>query len=118
MSTQEIPRDKWSTFLDSFSQEHAGWLSTLEVIGADIGAQSEAADLPLEGISMAATSEETESIAVSLGQSAEDHVTHTIVKPTHIWLAEAAEGANPALEIESTDDAKTILRLRQPLQLN
>lgn len=117
MSTQEIPRDQWSAFLDTFSHQHQGWLSTLEVIGTDIGAQSEATDLPFEGISIAATPEESEAIAVSLGQTSGDHVTHMIVKPSHIWLEEAAEGANPALEIESTEDTKTILRLRQPLQL-
>lgn len=117
MSTQEISRERWSTFLDTFSRDHVGWLATLEVIGTEIGAQAEASDLPLEGISMAASADEPEAIAVSLGQTSGDHVTHTILKPTHIRLAEAAEGANPALEIEQTADAKTILRLRQPLQL-
>ncbi|CAN5438101.1 hypothetical protein BH20ACI3_BH20ACI3_19140 [soil metagenome] len=42
MPTQEIPRDEWKTFLDTFSRQHEGWLATLEVLGTDIGAQQEA----------------------------------------------------------------------------
>ena len=114
MSTQEIPRDQWKNFLDKFSRQHEGWLATLEVLGADIGAQEEAHDLPLEGISAAATDDESRAIAISLGKSPEDHVTHTIMEPSRVWLEEASEGAAAALEIESADEVKTLLRFSDP----
>ena len=115
MTTQEIPRDEWKTFLDTFSRQHEGWLATLEVLGADIGAQREARDLPLEGITAASRDGPPETIAISLGKSAEDHVTHTITAPTRIWLEQTSLGANAALEIESADDVKTLLRFRSAL---
>jgi hypothetical protein len=109
MPTQKIPRDEWTTFLDTFSRQHEGWLATLEILAADIGAQQEASDLPLEGISATSTDDQSQSIAINLGKTPEDHVTHTITEPTRLWLEQTSEGANAALEIESANEVKTLL---------
>ncbi len=113
MPTQEIARDKWKTFLNTFSRQHEGWLSTLEVFGSDIGAQREARDLPLGGIGL--TDDNAQEIAISLGATAADHVTHAISQPTRMWLEQTSQGANAALVIESADDVKTLLRFRSPM---
>jgi hypothetical protein len=115
MPTEEIPRAEWKTFLDTFSRQHEGWLATLEVLGADIGAQQEARDLPLEGVTATLRDGATETIAISLGRTAADHLTHTITEPTRIWLEQTSLGANAALEIESADEVKTLLRFRSAL---
>jgi hypothetical protein len=115
MATQEIPRDEWKTFLDRFSRQHEGWLATLEVLSADLGAQKEARDLPLRGITATSRDSASETIAISLGKTPEDHVTHTITGPTHVWLEQTSQGANAALEIESADEVKTLLRFRSAL---
>jgi Family of unknown function (DUF5335) len=115
MPTQEIPRDEWTTFFDRFSRQHEGWLATLEVLSTDIGAQEEARDLPLEGISATSKDSAPEIIAISLGKTPENHVTHTISDPTRLWLQQTAQGANAALEIESADQVKTLLRFRSAL---
>lgn len=115
MPTQEISRDEWTTFLDTFSRQHEGWLATLEVFAADIGAQQEAHDLPLEGITASSKDKTPETISISLGKMPEDHVTHAINAPTRIWLVQTTDGANAALEIESADNAKTLLRFRSAL---
>lgn len=48
-----------------------------------------------------------------MGQTAQDHVTHTITQPTRLWFEQTSEGAaNAALEIESADEVKTLLRFR------
>lgn len=115
MPTKEIPREEWDTFFDTFSRQHEGWLATLEVLGSEIGAQQEARDLPLEGISATSADDESQEIAISLGKTPEDHVTHTINRPTRIWLEQTLLGANAALEIESADQVKTLLRFRSAL---
>jgi hypothetical protein len=115
MPTQEIPRDEWPTFFDTFTQQHEGWLASLEVFAPDFGAQQEARDLPLEGISTSSKDSESQTIAISLGKTPEDHVTHTIADPTRIWLEQTLLGANAALEIESADEVKTLLRFRSSL---
>jgi len=115
MPTQEIPRQEWNNFFDSFSRQHQGWLATLEIFGAEIGAQEEAHELPLEGVSIASGTNEPEAIAISIGKSPENHLSHTIAKPARVWLEQTDEGANAALEIESEDETKTLLRFRSPV---
>jgi hypothetical protein len=115
MPTQEIQRDEWKPFLDTFSRQHEGWLATLEILGPDIGAQQEAGDLPLEGITATSRDSAVASIAISLGNNAEDHITHTITEPTRVWLEQTSLGANATLEIESADEVKTLLRFRSAL---
>ena len=114
MPTQQIPREEWTRFLDTFSRQHEGWLVTLEILGTDIGAQQEVLNLPLEGIS-ASRDSVPETIAISLGNDAKDHLTHTVTNPTRIWLEQTSQGANAALEIESADEVKTLLRFRSAL---
>ncbi len=115
MPTQEIPRKEWNNFFNTFSRQHEGWLATLEIFGPELGAQEEAHQLPLEGVTVASETDEAQSIAISLGKTPEDHVSHTIVKPIHVWLEQTNEGANAALEIESEDESKTLLRFRSPV---
>ena len=115
MPTQEIPRKDWNNFFDVFSRQHEGWLATLEIFAPDVGAQEEAHELPLEGISIASGSNETDAIAISLGKTPEDHVTHTITTPEHVWLEQTSGGANAALEIESENQNKALLRFRSSL---
>src|SRR5467141_3584815 len=99
MPTQEIPHEDWPNFFDVFSRQHEGWLATLEIFAPDVGAQEEAHELPLEGISIASGDNEAGAVAISLGKTPEDHVTHTITKPEHVWPNQTSEGANAALEI-------------------
>ena len=115
MPTQEIPREDWSKFFDVFSRQHEGWLATLEIFAPDVGAQEEAHELPLEGISIASGGNEADAIAINLGKTPEDHVTHTIMKPEHVWLEQTSGGANAALEIESENQSKSLLRFRSAL---
>lgn len=114
MVTQEIPRDEWGDFFNRFSRQHEGWLVTLEVFSPEIGAQEEARELPLEGIAIAG-GDDTETIAISAGSTAENHLTHMITAPKHLWVERTAQGADAALEIESEGDTKTLLRFRSAL---
>jgi Family of unknown function (DUF5335) len=108
---REIPRDEWIEFFDGFSRQHEGWLAAVEVFGTDIGAQVEARELPFTGIT-ADLKDGEDMVSIILGEEAEDHVTHTISRPTHVRLEQTAEGANAALQIESADGTTTLLRFR------
>jgi len=116
MSTREIPREQWNNFFDSFSRQHEGWLATLELLTADLGAQQEADQLAFEGISLNSDSETPEAIVINLAKSSTDHVTHMVNQPKHVWLQRTEEDADTSLEIESEDDAKTLLRFRSPMR--
>jgi len=115
MPTQEIPRQEWNSFFDSFSRQHDGWLATLEVFAAEVGAQEEVHELPLEGVSIGSETEAGESITISMGKTPQDRVSHMINQPAHVWLEQTPDRVNAALEIESEDKSKTLLRFRSPM---
>jgi hypothetical protein len=111
MSTQDISRDEWAAFFDSFSLRHQGWLVTVEVFGSDIGAQVEARELPLQGITAELKREGEDAISIIVGDTPEQHVTHTIGAPARVILKRSEEGADEAIEIESAART-TLVRFR------
>jgi hypothetical protein len=115
MQTQEISRDEWRTFFDSFSRQYEGWLATLELLGDEIGAQQQGRELALAGVSLASGGEEPEAISIGLGITPDERVSHAITQPTRVWLEKTDQGAIAALQIESADGTKALLRFRSPL---
>ena len=109
---REIPRDGWVEFFDSFSRQHEGWLVTVEVLGAEIGAQVEAQELPLQGITAELKGGSEDVISVLLGGGSTEHVTHSITGPTHVRVEQAEDGADMTLQIESSGGVTTLVRLR------
>ena len=111
MRTVEIPREAWVEQLNEFTAIHEGWLVSLDVLGPEIGAQPEIINLPLLGVS-ADRIDHDRAIAVSVMVSATGHFTHMIHGVTRIYIKRADDGADAALEIESADGTRTILRFR------
>ena len=112
---REIPREEWVEFLDSFSRQHEGWLVTVEVLGEEIGAQVEAAELPLEGITAELKGSAEDSISITVGLTPAERVTRNITAPTHVRIEQAENGADMALQIEAADEAMTLVRLRSAM---
>jgi hypothetical protein len=116
MPTTEIPREEWTAFFDRFSRQHEAWLATLEVFDPEMGAQEKAHDLPFKGITVDSENGALGTrVTISLGKTPEPQVTHTVAGATRVWLEQTPAGANAALEIESADGAKTLLRFRSAL---
>jgi len=112
MKTQEIPRNEWPTFLDSFTRRYTGWLADLEIFGPEIGSQMEEQGLPLEGITAELGNGKPDSIAIMLGADPNDHITHTITAPSQVSVEKTDEGADAALAIKAPDGTTTLLRFR------
>lgn len=109
MATKEIPREAWTEFFDSFSRRHEGWLVTVQVLGS-VGAQVEARELPLRGISSDRDGKNT--ISIMVGATSEKRATHIIGKPTHVHVEETAAGADRALQVESESGETTLISFR------
>ena len=106
--TTEIPRDSWDTFFSRFSEEHETQLVAVEVMGSEIGAQIEGQSLLLSGISPA--SKDNEALALTFDSVSGEHLTHLVNRPTHVWLQRAADNTDEALEIESAEGTRTLVR--------
>jgi hypothetical protein len=106
---REIPRTEWTDFFCRFSDQHDDEAVKVELIGAEIGAQIEGRELHLRGISPARHLQESD-LALELDSVDGRHLTHMIQKPTHVWLQQTTDKTDEALEIESADGTKMLLR--------
>ena len=106
--TREIPREAWDTFFSRFSDDHETQFIAVEVMGRDIGAQVEGRPLLLSGISRA--DDDAESLALMFDSVNGEHLTHMVTKPTHVWVQRSTGNTDEALEIESADGTRTLLR--------
>lgn len=111
MRTVEIPREAWTSTLNTFTEAHRGWLVSLDVLDEAIGAQPEIDNLPLLGVS-AEPGNRDAVITIAAGRLPGAHITHTIHAPSRVQLERRDDGADVALQIESADGAKAILRFR------
>jgi hypothetical protein len=111
MQTVEVPRKDWAATLNEFTAIHDGWLVSLDVLGADLGAQTEINNLPLLGVSGDHIDHDG-TVAVSVARSAKDHVTHIVDAVKRIYIERTDDGADQALQLESADGTRTILRFR------
>ncbi len=115
MRTREISRSEWPEFFDSFSRQHEGWLVALEVFGTDIGVQVEERELAFEGIVAELDEVQGDEIAIMIGAKPDDHITHSISRPTQVSLEQTDEGADVALAINSADGVTALVRFRSAL---
>jgi hypothetical protein len=110
--TREIPREGWDTFFARFSDDHETQFVAVEVMGSEIGAQVEGRSLLLSGISRA--DEDSQSLALMFDSVNGEHVTHMVNKPTRVWVQRSSRNTDQALEIESADGTRTLVRLGLP----
>jgi hypothetical protein len=118
MQTREIPINEWRPFLDQFSQSHLGEKVTVRIIGLEVGDQTEMRDLPLVGITADTKDSGGERIDVSAGDTISSQMTHAVIHPSHVRLAEDEQGHAVAMQIESADGPVTLVRfVEQPQDL-
>ena len=110
-TTREIKREEWTDFFDGFSRRHEGWLVTIELLDPKLGDQIEVENHALRGI-VAERRRDPKVIEIFTENREKQSTTNVVEKPTRVWIEESAEGAEAALEIESQDGPKTLLRFR------
>jgi len=111
--TREIPLPEWKDFFSRFSDQHEDEPVAVEVFGSEIGAQIEGSELHLRGISPT-RNELGSDLAMMLDSVDGTHLTHMIARPVHVRLQQAPDMTDAALEIESADGTKTLVRFGVP----
>jgi hypothetical protein len=105
----EVPRERWTVELETFTAVHEGWLVTLQVLHSDDAV--EFSNLILLGVS-ADRADDDGTIAVSAARSSVDHVTHVIRDVTRLYVERTIDGTTSGLFIESSDGSYTMLQFR------
>jgi hypothetical protein len=115
MKTKEIPTNEWPKFFSNFSSKHKDWSVTLEIFGNELGAQVQGRELALAGIVDEWDEIHGNRIVVMLGDKPDDHITHSIGRPTQVSLEQTDGGTDVALAIKSADGVMALLRFLSPL---
>src|SRR3989304_4079489 len=108
--TVQVPRDEWTPVLKAFSAVHERWPVSLDILSAPLGPQPEITALPLLGVSFEPG--EGGTITIAAARSPVAHITHVVQEPTRVWIQRTDAGTSSALEVESADGTKTILRFK------
>jgi len=111
--TRNIPRDDWRGELDSFSRQHEGWIVNVTVAAADGRVQTEARELPLQGIS--ADSPASNRVDIMIGEQSGRHVTH-VVDPVDVAIDVTDDGAERGVCIRAADGSITTVEFRTPMR--
>lgn len=113
--TFDIPREKWTEFLNDFSKRRFGWETAIEVIGEEIGDQSLSKGMPLVGVAFDARNGRG-GIEILTG-GADGHQTHTIAAPVAVSYLNEVSGYRGILEIEDATGVKTLIRILDPMPI-
>lgn len=106
----EIPPGEWTSFLESFSQQHEGWLATISVSSG--GQRSvRASNYRFAQITTAQEGEQHQ-FRISVERNRGDHLVHEVTNPLRLTLKRDLRGAHEGLDITSADDSVTTLRFR------
>ena len=115
MPTQEIPRDEWGSFFNSFALRHHRWLVTIEILDAENGVHVKTEELPLEAITAKLNRIGGDIISILADRiTPQERLTHIIHAPAHVRIKQTEAGADEALEIESAGST-TVLRFRSAI---
>jgi hypothetical protein len=118
--THEIETRDWKEFLEEFSQRNQGRPVRLETtVPPGEGEPLLAEHRPFLGVSFDPKGSEAPAIELTLGGTDPQtpHLTHVVTAPTHLWAEEEPGGIARALDIDSTDEGKTLLVFEQEAAL-
>lgn len=111
---KEIPRADWADLFERFSNQHRGWLVTLEFMKPAYG-KVQAEDLPLEAIRLRsdAKTAQPECVYVRLDGDAPDE--KALPEPARVRLECTESGADAALHVDSHNGTTLVLKIASPL---
>jgi hypothetical protein len=109
---EEIPFNRWVSFLDEFTRENRGSHARLEIVGAtsDVGDQFETEDRDFDGAS-ADIKDRERTIWIAFGSTPDNHITHGVRNAKALRAIPRFGDSGAVLEIEDSDGNKSILQL-------
>ena len=108
MSVHQVDESHWKAFFDTLTRTLVGKRAEVEVASLDLGDQIEAEWAPLIGI---VYDPKSDLIEVAL-----EGVDHLILEPRLVYV-DYHVGGLIGLEVIDADDARQIIRLKDPLAL-
>lgn len=107
-----IEQTRWSEYLDELSRHAEGYPTTIEIMAAELGDQTEARDVPLRELAF----DPHEGIAISVGGTTAEHpviLRHVIASPLSLEVTDEP-GIPSAVKVDAEDGTRTLIRLGTP----
>ena len=107
-----IEQKRWSEYLSELGRHAEGYPTTIEVMTAELGDQTEAHGVPLRELAF----DPHEGIAVSVGGTTPAHpvvLRHVIAAPETLEVTDEP-GVPSALKVDAADGTRTLIRLGAP----
>jgi hypothetical protein len=111
----EVSPDEWDRFLETFVNQHAGWLVNVFTCpgGKKCEKSTQVIGRPLEHITVDWNDLRHE-VQISVAGFDKEIVIHRVPEPKRLVLKEDSAGAHEGLDIFSADGTVTSLRFRVP----
>lgn len=107
--TTDLARESWTRYFNDLSRELGAYEVTVEVDGLDIGAQIEAEDLMLAGLSY---DHKDDIVVIGVAPvGGEEAVEHLVSGPQRILVESINSTVPSVIDIEDAEGHKTIVRL-------
>jgi hypothetical protein len=114
MPAQEIPRQEWTGFCQSFTRQHQGTLVTLEIGRPGEEPSVEAQSMPFQRIALDTNGTGSEAIHITIGRAMEKHLIHLGPQTMRVLFDKSETGAHTGLTLEKQDGTQTRMRFRAP----
>ena len=113
-TTQELPRETWRPYFDELSKVLGTVKGTVEVVGRNVGAQIEAEQLVLTGISYD-DRDDVLVIGLDAPGKPEEDLERMVERPRQIMVATSETSPEEmTIDIEDAGGDQTIVHLERP----
>jgi len=116
-TTQELDADRWHEYFDSLSSSIEGMLVTIEIMGEDVGDQTDVERMPLQAISYDPKDDVLEVALGGRGVRYPIVLRHFISSPQTISVEESSSITPTAVLVTDAEGVRTLIRLFEPVEL-
>src|SRR5262252_4805778 len=116
-TTRELERASWAAYFDSIAPSVEGMLVTVELMGEQLGDQTDVERLPVQAISYDPRDDVLEVAVGGRGTRYPVVLRHFISNPTAISVEESPEGTPSAILVTDPSGVRTLIRLFEPEML-
>ncbi len=104
-ATREIPQAEWGPYFDALGKVTPAPTVTVEVDGADIGAQVETGRVTLVAISY---DDRDDVLVIGLSPAGHEQLEHLVYNPRQIYALEAEDRVS-TIDVQDADGSKTLI---------
>src|SRR5262245_40037623 len=113
--TLEVPRERWSSFVKTLSEQTRDRPVRVEVIDPTIGDQPLSSTAPFRSLEWVERGSAKDTLELDLGLDA--NLDHRVLNPRRLFVRLSSGGDVEALDIEDEQQARTLISFERPLAM-